>query len=280
MTLEVFYFIFSLSIGLLVGSFLNVVISRLPTLMMWEWERDAREFLHEINPDKSSSPPKLPEKPPGVVVKSSFCPKCKTNIKFYDNIPVLSYLFLRGKCRSCKTPISFQYPMVEMLMGALALLALYTWGFTPMALMGFFFFAVLLVCSGIDFKTQLIPDKIIIPAIWAALLWSLCPLSTLTPGEAIVGASVGYLSLWSFYWIFKIITKKEGMGYGDFKLLAFIGAFLGVESLLYTIMGSAIAGSIIGIVLLKMRGQSQAFPFGPFLAMGAIIYLIATNFIL
>ena len=262
-----FQIFFASVLGLLVGSFLNVVISRLPARMMWQWKQDAHEFLELDVPEDSKSPP-------GVVVQRSFCPTCKNPISWYDNVPVLSYLILRGKCRHCKSHISIQYPLVELGMAVLAGASVAIWGWGWEALAHSAFFAVMLACSGIDFKTQLIPDQIVLPSIWAALVWSILPQSSIDPQSSIWGAVAGYLILWTVFWIFKIITKKEGMGYGDFKLLALIGAVLGPTSLLPTILLASVLGAVIGSLLLIKRSESKPFAFGPYLALGGIVYAI------
>lgn len=261
-------------LGLLVGSFLNVVILRLPLRMQWQWERDAREVLGQetgLSPSPKPSPPQAEERetspPPGIVVERSHCPKCGHQLAWWENIPLLSFLALGGKCRSCKAKISWQYPAVEALTGLLFALIVWRYGVTWQAgallvVTGFF-----VAMSGIDARTTLLPDVLTLPLLWFGLLVSLVPLFV-TPGDAILGAAAGYLSLWSVYWGFKLLTGKEGMGFGDFKLLAAIGAFCGWKAILPVVLMSSIIGAIVGVLLIAIQGRDRAtpIPFGPYLA--------------
>jgi leader peptidase (prepilin peptidase)/N-methyltransferase len=255
--------------GLLVGSFLNVVILRLPRRLQWQWERDSRELL-EIE-----APADTPEAaPPGIVVERSHCPKCGHALAAWENIPLLSFLALGGKCRGCKTPISWQYPAVELLTGVLFALVVWRFGLGYQSLAALAFTALLVAMSGIDLRTTLLPDDLTLPLLWLGLLLSLVPVFA-APTQAILGATVGYLSLWSVYWAFKLLTGKEGMGYGDFKLLAAIGAWCGVSAILPVLLMSSLVGAVIGSIWLALKGRDRAtpIPFGPYLAVAGWIQL-------
>lgn len=255
--------------GLLVGSFLNVVILRLPRRLQWQWERDSRELL-EIE-----APADTPEAaPPGIVVERSHCPTCGHALAAWENIPLLSFLALGGKCRGCKTPISWQYPAVELITGVLFALVVWRFGLGYQSLAALAFTALLVAMSGIDLRTTLLPDDLTLPLLWLGLLLSLVPVFA-APTQAILGAVVGYLSLWSVYWAFKLLTGKEGMGYGDFKLLAAIGAWCGVSAILPVLLISSLVGAVIGSIWLALKGRDRAtpIPFGPYLAIAGWIQL-------
>ncbi len=255
--------------GLLVGSFLNVVILRLPRRLQWQWERDSRELL-EIE-----APADTPEAaPPGIVVERSHCPTCGHALAAWENIPLLSFLALGGKCRGCKTPISWQYPAVELITGVLFALVVWRFGLGYQSLAALAFTALLVAMSGIDLRTTLLPDDLTLPLLWLGLLLSLVPVFA-APTQAILGAVVGYLSLWSVYWAFKLLTGKEGMGYGDFKLLAAIGAWCGVSAILPVLLMSSLVGAVIGSIWLALKGRDRAtpIPFGPYLAVAGWIQL-------
>jgi len=251
-------------LGLLLGSFLNVVILRLPKRLEWEWKRDSREILGE--PDLYDPPP------PGIVVERSHCPHCQHQLSWYENIPVFSWLVLRGKCRNCKAPISPQYPLVELLTMALVLCCVWRFGFGWQG-----FGAILLTCflvalSGIDLRTQLLPDQLTLPLLWLGLIAAIENLY-LGPKTALLGTIAGYVTLWSVWWVFKQLTGKEGMGHGDFKLLAALGAWVGLNGILPTVLLSSIVGVIVGSIWLGMKGRSRAtpIPFGPYLAIAGWI---------
>ncbi|HPF73393.1 MAG TPA: A24 family peptidase [Xanthomonadaceae bacterium] len=254
--------------GLLVGSFLNVVILRLPAWLEWRWTSDCREML-ELEPLDAA------EKPPGIVVQSSRCPKCGHKLAAWENIPLLSFLLLRGRCRGCKTPISWQYPLVELLTGVAFAVVVWQFGATWQSLAVLVFTGMAIGMSGIDMRTTLLPDGMTLPLLWLGLLVSLVPLFV-SPADAIIGAAVGYLSLWSVYWGFKLLTGKEGMGYGDFKLLAAIGAWCGVNAILPVVLISSLIGAIVGGAWLAIRGRDRAtpIPFGPFLAAAGWVQLV------
>lgn len=246
-------------LGLLVGSFLNVVILRLPRRLEWQWKRDAREIL-EI-PDLYDPPP------PGIVVERSHCPHCGHRLAWYENIPVLSWLALRGRCRSCRAPISLQYPLVELLTALLFVVCVWRFGFGWKGFGAMVFTGFLVALSGIDLRTRLLPDQLTLPLLWLGMV---AAVENLFVGQkaAMTGAMVGYLSLWSVYWVFKQLTGKEGMGHGDFKLLAAIGAWTGLHGILPTILLSSLVGAVVGSLWLVAKGRDRAtpIPFGPYLA--------------
>ena len=246
-------------VGLLVGSFLNVVILRLPRRLEWQWKRDAREIL-EL-PEVYDPPP------PGIVVEPSHCPHCKHRLSWYENIPVFSWLALRGKCRHCKAPISAQYPLVELLACVLTVVSVWQFGFGWQGFGAMLLSWFLIALSGIDLRTQLLPDQLTLPLMWLGLIASLETLY-IAPKPALLGAIAGYVSLWTVWWLFKQITGKEGMGHGDFKLLAAIGAWTGLHGVLPTILLSSLVGAIIGSIWLAAKGRDRAtpIPFGPYLA--------------
>lgn len=249
-------------LAVVTGSFLNVVILRWPARMEQEWQEQAREIL-ELEP----VPP--PAKAPGIH-EHSRCPHCQAPIRWFDNVPLLSYLWLRGRCRRCKAPISAQYPLVEALAGVGVVWALLHWGVTWTALMGSGLWLVLLTLAVIDLRTMLLPDPLVYVLLWAGLLGSalgIPGLPSLT--DAVWGAALGYLSLWSFYWLFKLLRGKEGMGHGDFKLLAALGAWCGLQGLIPIIILATGAG-LLGALLawLCRRDPTAPLPFGPSLAVG------------
>jgi len=254
-------------LGLLVGSFLNVVILRLPRRMEWEWKREAREILEQ--PDEYDPPP------PGIVVERSHCPHCKHQLSWYENIPVFSWLALRGKCRNCKAPISAQYPAVELLTMLAFLACVWQFGFGWQGFGALVFTGCLMSLAGIDLRTHLLPDQLTLPLMWLGLIAAVDNLY-MPAKPALIGAVVGYLSLWTVWWLFKQLTGKEGMGHGDFKLLAAIGAWCGLAGILPTILLSSLVGAIIGSVYLSLKGKDRAtpIPFGPYLAIaGWIIFM-------
>jgi leader peptidase (prepilin peptidase)/N-methyltransferase len=250
--------------GLLLGSFLNVVILRLPKRMEWQWQRDSREVLGQ--PDDYDPPP------PGIVVERSHCPHCKHQLAWYENIPVFSWLALRGRCRSCKARISVQYPLVELLTAVLMVACVARFGFGWQGFGAMVFTGFLISLSGIDLRTQLLPDQLTLPLMWLGLIAAVDNLY-MPAKPALIGAVVGYLSLWVVWWLFKQITGKEGMGHGDFKLLAAIGAWTGLSGILPTVLLSSLVGAIIGSIWLAAKGRDKAtpIPFGPYLAVAGWI---------
>ncbi|CAN4275254.1 PulO Type II secretory pathway, prepilin signal peptidase PulO and related peptidases [Methylophilaceae bacterium] len=255
----------SVILGLLVGSFLNVVIHRLPKMMEREWHANCLELQGKDVPKQTKYT---------IVTPRSACPKCGHQISALENIPVFSYLFLGGKCKGCKTKISMRYPLIEGLSGALIGAAAYHYGYTYFALFAFIFIFALITLTFIDFDTQLLPDDITLPLLWLGLLFNLNGGFT-DLKSAVIGAMLGYLILWSVYWLFKLVTGKEGMGYGDFKLLGAIGAWFGWQLLPAVILLSSVTGALIGVGLILFRSadRSTAIPFGPFLALGGIAAL-------
>lgn len=251
-------------LGLLVGSFLNVVILRLPPRLEWQWKRDATEILEQ--PEVYDPPP------PGIVIEPSHCPHCKHKLSWYENIPVFSWLALRGKCRHCQAPISAQYPLVELLTGLLALASVWQFGFGWQGFGAIVLSCFLVALSGIDLRTQLLPDQLTLPLMWLGLVASLDSLY-MPAKPALLGAIVGYASLWSVWWLFKQLTGKEGMGHGDFKLLAALGAWVGLQGILPIILLSSLVGAIIGSIWLATQGRDRAtpIPFGPYLAIAGWI---------
>ena len=261
---------------LVIGSFLNVVIYRFPIMM----ERDWRAQCEEI----TKNPPEheLPEGRFDLVAPRSRCPSCGNAIKAWQNIPVISYLLLGGKCANCKESISARYPAVELMTAILAGLCAWRFGFGWEAVMAVVMTLALVPIAMIDAETQLIPDAIVLPLMWIGLAMSLYhPMSGaetlfIAPQDAIVGAMAGYLSLWTVYQLFKLITGKEGMGYGDFKLLAALGAWLGWQALPLIILMSAVVGAVVGIALMAFRSHERSvpIPFGPYLAAAGWITML------
>ena len=259
-------------LGLLVGSFLNVVILRLPERMKAEWRRDALDTLEMEAAGEAM--------PPGIVREPSHCPHCRHPLAARDNIPLFGWLLLGGRCRYCKAPISIQYPLVELLTGVLSAMVVWKFGFGWPALAGLVFTWMLMALSGIDFRTQYLPDQLNYPLLWLGLLLSLVPMFV-TPPSAIVGAAVGYLSLWSVYWLFKLLTGKEGMGYGDFKLLAALGAWMGPGALLPVVLLSSLIGALTGgtLILLRKHERDIPMPFGPFIAAAGWVWFVAGDWL-
>jgi leader peptidase (prepilin peptidase)/N-methyltransferase len=255
----------SIIIGLMVGSFLNVVIHRLPKMMEREWHQNCLELQGQELPATTKY---------NIVTPRSACPSCGHKISALENIPLLSYIVLRGKCRQCKTAISVRYPLVEALTGTLIGLVSWKFGYGSLAVFAWVFTFALIALTFIDFDTQLLPDDITLPLLWLGLLFNLNTGFT-DIKSALIGAMAGYLILWSIYWLFKLVTGKEGMGYGDFKLLAAIGAWFGWQLLPAVILLSSVLGAVIGIALIVFtkRGRETPMPFGPFLAIGGIAAL-------
>ena len=256
-----------LVLGLMVGSFLNVVIYRLPLMMESRWRRDCCELL-EVAQEKTEAPLNL-------ATPNSHCPHCKAAIKPWQNIPVVSYLLLGGKCGNCGTSISVRYPVIELVTGLMTL-ALGFYFEASAALLGVMLLTwALIALTMIDVDHQLLPDDITLPLMWLGLLFNVGN-TYVSLQDAVIGAMAGYLILWSIYWLFKLLTGKEGMGYGDFKLLAALGAWLGWQALPVIILLSSLVGAICGIALMviKRRGKEIPIPFGPYLAMAGWIALL------
>lgn len=281
-------------LGLCVGSFLNVVVHRLPLIMERQWlmeasahlgDRQALQGLIDLKSDEldkvvaggelvSAKLASLPAM--GLAKPRSRCPACGHQLAWHENIPVLGYLLLRGRCAACKTPISLRYPLIELLTGALFAAIGWRFGAHELTFIWCLFGASLIALAAIDWDTTLLPDSINQPLLWAGLAvaglgWTL-PLQ-----QALIGALVGYLSLWSVYWLFKLVTGKEGMGYGDFKLLAALGAWLGWQMILPIVLSASVIGALVGIAM-KMRSslrEGRYVPFGPFLVGGGLVTLLA-----
>jgi leader peptidase (prepilin peptidase)/N-methyltransferase len=251
-------------LGLLLGSFLNVVILRLPRRLEWQWKRDSREVLGE--PDLYDPPP------PGIVVERSHDPDTGHPLAWWENIPVLSYLMLRGRSRYSGRRISLQYPLVELLTMVLVLGCVWRFGFGWQGFGAILFTCFLIALSGIDLRTQLLPDQLTLPLLWLGLIASV---ENLYIGQkaALLGVMAGYASLWVVWWLFKQLTGKEGMGHGDFKLLAALGAWVGLNGVFPTILLSSLVGAIIGSAWLVIKGRDKAtpIPFGPYLAVAGWI---------
>jgi leader peptidase (prepilin peptidase)/N-methyltransferase len=256
-------------VGLSIGSFLNVVIHRLPKMMERQWHRDCEELKGLARTASSEHDVYTLSRP------ASHCPKCQYKIRPWENIPVLSWLLLKGRCSNCQSPISVRYPVVEAVTGGLSLWVALHFGFSWVTLAALLLTWSLIALSMIDFDVQLLPDNITLPFLWLGLLINLGGLFT-DPHSAIIGAAAGYLALWSVYQLFKRLTGKEGMGYGDFKLLAMLGAWLGWQYLPQIIMLSALVGAVVGILLILLRGRDRniPIPFGPYLAAAGWISLM------
>ena len=253
--------------GLLIGSFLNVVIHRLPRMMQMEWEREARDLLDQPEETRSTrydlwSP-------------RSQCPQCERPIRAYENIPVLSFLLLRGRCPGCGGRISWQYPAVELLTAALFALTILHFGAGAAGLAALGLTAVLIAAAGIDARTTLLPDQLTLPLLWLGLVANYFGLFT-DLESAVLGAIGGYLSLWLVYHAFRLATGKEGMGYGDFKLLAALGAWLGWQALPMILLLASLVGAIVGVALILLRGRDRniPIPFGPYLAAAGWLVLL------
>lgn len=252
--------------GMLMGSFLNVVILRLPQQLNDGWQRDSREFLG-LDP--------VATEPVNLVKPASRCPNCRTAIRPQHNVPLLSFLFLRGRCNACAAPISIQYPLVELVAGLIAAFFVYQHGLSGITFYSLVLAYSLLVLTGIDLYERLLPDQITLPLLWFGLFANLG--ATFAPlNDAVLGAIAGYLSLWIVFWAFKMITGKEGMGYGDFKLLGALGAWLGWQMLPMVILISSVMGVAVGIVGMLFAGQKRGttIAFGPFLAVAGWIAFV------
>jgi len=248
-------------VGLCIGSFLNVVIHRLPQMLERQWKLDSAQMLGQ-------EPPADTAQPLGLATPASRCPSCGHRIRWFENIPLVSWLLLRGKCSACGTRISLRYPAIELFTGAVFALIAWRIGPQPAALLWCGFAAALIALAVIDWDTTLLPDDITLPLLWAGLIAAALGWLPQALPTALWGAVAGYLSLWSVYWLFKLTTGKEGMGYGDFKLLAALGAWLGWQAILPIVLGSSLIGAVVGIGM-KMSGalrEGRYVPFGPFLA--------------
>lgn len=256
------------ALGLTVGSFLNVVIHRLPIMLEKNWRRECQTFL-DLEPETE------PDRPYNLLVPGSHCPQCQRPVRAWENIPIVSYLLLKGRCAGCRTPISFRYPAIEALTAAVSVAVAWHFGFTWQTAWALALSWSLVCLSFIDFDRQLLPDAITLPVLWMGLFLSLFDVFT-DSSSSILGAIFGYLSLWLVYHLFKIATGKEGMGYGDFKLLALLGAWLGWSLLPAVVLLSSLVGAVIGISLIALfrHDRSIPIPFGPYLAIAGWIALM------
>lgn len=259
--------------GLMFGSFFNVVIYRVPVMMKLEWLQNARDFLQELLhleklPSEIEQHPKdLPKPPFNLVTPNSTCPHCGHGIRWYENIPLISYAFLKGKCSQCKTRISPRYPIIELVTGLLSAFVAWRFGFSWETAAVLMFTWSLICLTMIDFDHKLLPDQLTLPLMWLGILVNMNGMFV-SLEQSVLGAVVGYLSLWSIYWLFKLLTGKEGMGYGDFKLLAALCAWMGWQALPLIILLSSLVGSVVGISLIIIKGRDRniPIPFGPYLA--------------
>lgn len=252
-------------LGLFVGSFLNVVIHRLPKMMELEWQAQAAELRGEALAERERF---------NLATPRSRCPHCGHQITAVENIPVVSFLLLRGRCRHCKAPIGIRYPVIEVLTGLLSAFAAWRFGYGIALLGALAFLWTMVALTFIDLDTQLLPDNLTLPLLWLGLLFNL-PGTYTELSSAVIGAVAGYLTLWSVFWLFKLVTGKEGMGYGDFKLLAAIGAWLGWQLLPLTILLSSAVGAVVGIglIVFARHGRNVPIPFGPYLAAAGVLAL-------
>lgn len=249
--------------GLILGSFFNVVIVRLPRMISRQWRAECAEVNGQPVPQEPAY---------NLAVPASHCPTCKAQVRAWDNIPVLSYLLLRGRCRHCKTSISARYPLLEIISALVPVLCLWYFGPTATALAYTLMLWLILILSMIDIDHMLLPDSLNYLLLWTGLIASIAILP-ITPADAVIGAASGYLFLWSIYWLFKLLTGKEGLGYGDFKLLAALGAWLSWQSLPLIILLASLSGALIGglWMLIDRNRRGKPMPFGPYLALGGVI---------
>lgn len=257
-------------LGLMVGSFLNVVICRLPRMMHRDWLRQAHEYLDRVPESAENDEDKL-----SLAFPPSQCPHCGHRIRAYENVPLVSWILLRGKCSCCGNPISARYPLIELTTGLVSAIVAWHFGFGWPTGAALLLTWALIALSMIDYDHQLLPDTITLPLLWLGLVLSLIPLFADTR-SAVIGAAAGYLSLWLVYQLFKLVTGKEGMGFGDFKLLAVFGAWLGWQALPGVILLSSLVGAVVGSLLIAFKGRDRAqpIPFGPYLAAAGWISLL------
>ena len=262
-----FFFVVITLLGLLVGSFLNVVIYRLPLMMQREWRSDCLEFM-----EQTQDPP---QETLNLVLPRSRCSQCGHQITALENVPILSYLALRGKCSSCKAHISAQYPLVELFTGIISFWVAWHFGVTVQTACALIFSWSLIAASGIDIEHKLLPDSITLPLLWLGILLGFFDVFV-DLESSVIGAMAGYMTLWSVYFVFKLITGKVGMGHGDFKLLAMLGAWIGWKLLFVIILTSSVVGATVGITMILLKKQTRAtqIPFGPYLAGAGWITLL------
>lgn len=257
--------------GLLVGSFLNVVIHRIPKMMEATWRQEARELLEQPAPKGEETPPLF-----NLVTPGSHCPHCNHRIRWYENVPVVSWALLKGRCSGCKAAISKRYPIIELLTALVAGLCAWRFGYDPWLIFMLYGSFTLLALAVIDLDTTLLPDDLTYPLLWAGLLAAVLGISPVSLPDAVIGAMAGYLALWSLYWVFKLLTGKEGMGYGDFKLLAALGAWLGWQYLPVVVLLSSVVGLVFAVSMMASGSvkRDQGIPFGPYLAIAGWIALL------
>ena len=274
--MTLFVLLIGLLLGLLTGSFLNVVVHRLPRMIEAAWEADQAAWQAE----RQGLPAPAPGPRYDLAQPPSHCPSCHTRIRWYQLIPLLSWLWLRGRCAHCSQRISVRYPLVELLTAGFGGWCAWRYGLTPAALLWFSFACLLLVIALIDWDTTYLPDNLTLPLLWAGLLLATFDKTDISLGSAVWGAAIGYMSLWLIYWGFKLLTGKEGMGFGDFKLFAALGAWFGAGALIPIILMAAVIGAIVGIAM-KFDGKLREggyVPFGPFLALGgAAVWLFGAQ---
>lgn len=259
--------------GLVIGSFLTVVVARYPVILQRQWQTECREYLN--------LPHEKQTKNISLATPNSHCPYCKTSIKIHHNIPLLSYFLLRGKCATCKRPIPKLYPLIELITAIMSIAVLWRFGLTDEMLGALFFTYVLIALSFIDFNHHLLPDTLTLSTLWIGLLFNTIPLYT-TLANAVWAAVIGYLFLWICAWIFQKIRHKQGMGHGDFKMIAMVGAWLGLEAMLNTLILATILGALCNLILILSKKVSweRPTPFGPYIALSAWLSLLFGSFIL
>ena len=257
--------------GLLVGSFLNVVIHRIPKMMEATWRQEARELLEQPAPKGEETPPIF-----NLVTPGSHCPHCNHRIRWYENVPVVSWALLKGRCSGCKAAISKRYPIIELLTALVAGLCAWRFGYDPWLIFMLYGSFTLLALAVIDLDTTLLPDDLTYPLLWAGLLAAVLGISPVSLSDAVIGAMAGYLALWSLYWVFKLLTGKEGMGFGDFTLLAALGAWLGWQYLPVVVLLSSVVGLVFAVSMMASGSvkRDQGIPFGPYLAIAGWIALL------
>ncbi len=263
-------------LGLLIGSFLNVVIHRLPQMMERQWAAECAQYAQDAGLAADDSAATQTQEPFNLVTPRSRCPSCGHEVRWYENIPVLSYIGLRGRCSGCGTRISLRYPLVELATAALFYACAVRWGWSFATLAWCGFSAALVALTLIDWDTTLLPDDITLPLLWAGLLAAVAGWTAVSLADAVMGAAAGYLSLWLVYWGFKLATGKEGMGYGDFKLFAALGAWFGWQALVPIILMASVIGALVGIgmkIASNLR-EGKYVPFGPFLAGGGLAAML------
>ena len=263
-------------LGLLIGSFLNVVIHRLPRMMERQWAAECAQYAQDAGLAADDSAATQTQEPFNLVTPRSRCPSCGHEVRWYENIPVLSYIGLRGRCSGCGTRISLRYPLVELATAALFYACAVRWGWSFATLAWCGFSAALVALTLIDWDTTLLPDDITLPLLWAGLLAAVAGWTAVSLADAVMGAAAGYLSLWLVYWGFKLATGKEGMGYGDFKLFAALGAWFGWQALVPIILMASVIGALVGIgmkIASNLR-EGKYVPFGPFLAGGGLAAML------